>query len=195
MLEISGLVVGYDKPLTKPLDLRLGGGESAVFFGPNGVGKTTLAKTIASLLRPLGGSVLLDGVPTHKARGRIFYLPETIEVPERVKAADYVEALASFYGAADSARDLLDVVGVPGRLPLGKMSQGMRRLAQLAAAMAVLPRVGLAVLDDPYVSVAPDKAAEIHRELSRRLKGAVLILTARIPLEASLQIDFIKLKP
>jgi len=50
-------------------------------------------------------------------------------------------------------------------------------------------------LDDPYVSVAPDKAAEIHRELSRRLKGAVLILTARIPLEASLQIDFLKLKP
>ncbi len=69
-------------------------------------------------------------------------------------------ALASFYGAADSARDLLDVVGVPGRLPLGKMSQCMRRLAQLAAAMAVLPNVGLAVLDDPYVSVAPDRAAE-----------------------------------
>jgi len=41
------------------------------------------------------------------------------------------------------------VVGVPGRLPLGKMSQGMRRLVQLAAAMAVMPKVGLAVLDDP----------------------------------------------
>jgi ABC-2 type transport system ATP-binding protein len=195
MLEIRGLVVGYDKPLIRSLDLRLGGGESAVFFGPNGVGKTTLAKTVASLLRPLGGSVLLDGVPTHKARGRIFYLSETIEVPERVKAVDYVEALASFYGAADSARDLLDVVGVPGRLPLGKMSQGMRRLVQLAAAMAALPKVGLAVLDDPYVSVAPEKAAEVHRELLRRAKNAVLILTARIPLEASMQIDFLKLKP
>ena len=195
MLESRGLVVGYDKPLIRPLDLRLGGGESAVFFGPNGVGKTTLAKTVASLLRPLGGSVLLDGVPTHKARSRIFYLSETVEVPERVKAVDYVEALASFYGAADSARDLLDVVGVPGRLPLGKMSQGMRRLAQLAAAMAVLPKVGLAVLDDPYVSVAPEKAAEVHRELLRRAKDAALILTARIPLEASMQVDFLKLKP
>jgi len=99
MLEIRSLVVGYDKPLIRPLDLRLGGGESAVFFGPNGVGKTTLAKTVASLLRPFGGSVLLDGVPTHKARSRIFYLSEAIEVPERVKAVDYVEALASFYGA------------------------------------------------------------------------------------------------
>jgi ABC-type multidrug transport system ATPase subunit len=97
-----------------------------------------------------------------------------------------MEALASFYGVADSARDLLDVVGVPGRLPLGKMSQGMRRLVQLAAAMAVLPKVGLAVLDDLYVSVAPDKAAEVHRELLRRAKNTVLILTARIPLEASL---------
>ena len=187
--------MGYDKPLIRPLDLRLGGGESAVFFGPNGVGKTTLAKTVASLLRPLGGSVLLDGVPTHKARSRIFYLSEAIEVPERVKAADYVEASASFYGAAESAQDLLAVVGGPGRLPLGKMSQGMRRLVQLAAAMAVLPKVGLAVLDDPYVSVAPEKAAEVHRELLRRAKNAALILTARIPLEASMQIDILKLKP
>jgi ABC-2 type transport system ATP-binding protein len=61
--------------------------------------------------------------------------------------------------------------------------------------MAVLPKVGLAVLDDPYVSVAPEKAAEVHRELLRRAKNAALILTARIPLEASLQIDFLKLKP
>ncbi len=187
--------MGYDKPLIRPPDLRLGGGESVVFFGPNGVVKTTLAKTVASLLRPLGGSVLLDGVPAHKARGRIFYLSEAIEVPERVKAVDYVEALASFYGAADSARDLLDVVGVPGRLPLDEMSQVMRRLVQLAAAMAFLPKVGLAVLDDPCVSVAPDKAAEVHRELLRRAKNTVLILTARIPLEVSMQIDFLELKP
>jgi ABC-2 type transport system ATP-binding protein len=50
-------------------------------------------------------------------------------------------------------------------------------------------------LDDPYVSVAPDKAAEVHRELLRRVKNAVLILMARIPLETSMQIDFLKLKP
>jgi len=71
----------------------------------------------------------------------------------------------------------------------------MRRLVQLAAAVAALPKVELAVLDDPYVSVAPDKAAEVHRELLRRAKNTVLILTARIPLGVLMQIDFLKLKP
>ncbi len=194
-MRVKGLVVGYDKPLTRPLDLELGPGESAVFFGPNGVGKTTLAKTIASLLRPLGGEVLLDGVPTVKARDKIFFLPETIDVPDRIKAAEYAEALASFYGAEDSVKDFLDAVGVPGGVPLGKMSQGMRRLVQLAATLAVAPRVKLLVLDDPYVSVSPDKSAELHGELLRRLGGASLVLTARVPLKAHVQVDFLSLKP
>ena len=194
-MEVRGLVVGYDKPLNRPLDLVLGPGESAVFFGPNGVGKTTLAKTVASLLRPLRGDVLLDGVPTAKARDKIFYLPETIDVPERIKAAEYAEALASFYGAHNSVKDFLDVVGVPGGIPLGKMSQGMRRLVQLATVFAIAPRVKLLVLDDPYISVSPDKSAELHGELLRRLGGASLVLTARVPLKAHVQVDFLSLRP
>ncbi len=195
MLEARGLVVGYDKPLTKPLDFKLAKGESIVFYGPNGVGKTTLAKTIASLLKPLSGSVLLDGVPVPRARDYIFFLPEVVDLPDRVKAFEYVEALASFYGAEDSAEEALELAGVSGRLPLGKMSQGMKRLAQLAAALAVAPKVKLLVLDDPYVSVSPEKSAELHNELLRRSRDGVLVLTARVPLKATLQVDFLSLKP
>lgn len=195
MLRARGLVVGYDKPLTKPLDFELAPGESAIFYGPNGVGKTTLAKTIASMLKPLSGSLFLNGVPIPKARGDIFFLPEAVEVPDKVKALEYVEALASFYGAEDSVKDALELAGVPGNLPLGKMSQGMRRLAQLAVVFAVMPKVKLLVLDDPYVSVSPEKSAELHGELLNRSKNNVLVITARIPLRGSLQIDFMSLKP
>ncbi|AFA39123.1 hypothetical protein Pogu_1096 [Pyrobaculum oguniense TE7] len=78
------------------------------------MGKTASAKTIASLLRPLSGAVFLDGVPTAKARDKIFSLPETIDVPDRIKAA---EALASSYGAEESVKDFLNVVGVPRGIP------------------------------------------------------------------------------
>ncbi|AET32333.1 AAA family ATPase [Pyrobaculum ferrireducens] len=112
-----------------------------------------------------------------------------------VKAFEYVEALASFYGAEDSAEETLELAGVSGRLPLGKMSQGMKRLVQLAAALAVAPKVKLLVLDDPYVSVSPERSAELHDELLRRSRDGVLVLTARVPLKATLQVDFLSLKP
>ncbi|AFA39898.1 ABC-type multidrug transport system, ATPase component [Pyrobaculum oguniense TE7] len=195
MLEVRDLVIGYGKPLTRPISFRLGSGEAAVFYGPNGVGKSTLAKTLATLLRQISGSVFVDGIPNVKARDKIFFLPETVDVPERVKAVEYVEALASFYGAGDSAEDVLEIVGVPGELLLGKMSQGMKRLVQLAAALAVIPKVKLAILDDPYVSVAPEKAAEIHSEVLKRIGGSVLVVTARVPLKAHLQFDFLNFRP
>jgi ABC-2 type transport system ATP-binding protein len=142
----------------------------------------------------MSGAVYLDGRPAVKMRRHIYFLPEIIEVPGKAKAREYVEAVASFYGGGDAA-EALEIVEMPGELRLEAMSQGMKRLVQLAAAFAVLPKVRLVVLDDPYVSVAPDVAQAIHRELLRRAKGQVLVITARAPLEATHQIDFTTLKP
>lgn len=53
------LVVGYDNPLSKPLDLSMERGEKVVLTGANGIGKTTLLKSILGIIKPLEGSVEL----------------------------------------------------------------------------------------------------------------------------------------
>ncbi|MEZ0248842.1 MAG: ATP-binding cassette domain-containing protein [Thermoproteus sp.] len=195
MLVARRLVVGYERPLIRPLDLEVRPGEPVAFYGPNGVGKTTLAKVLATLLSPLGGSIELYGNPIKKMRRHIFYLPETVEVPPKVKALEYVEAVASFYGISDLAEEVLRAVGVPPQLELEKMSQGMKRRVQLASALAVAPKVKLAVLDDPYVSIDPEGAAELHEAVISAFGNAVLALTSRSPLKGVRNIDFFTLKP
>lgn len=53
------LVIGYDEPLSKPINFVMERGEKVVFTGANGIGKTTLLKSILGIIPPLQGRVLL----------------------------------------------------------------------------------------------------------------------------------------
>ncbi len=59
IFETNNLVIGYDKPLSKPLNLSMERGKKIALVGANGIGKTTLLKSILGLIKPLGGSVKL----------------------------------------------------------------------------------------------------------------------------------------
>ncbi len=60
IFQAKDLVIGYNEPLTKPLNLMLERGQKVAIKGVNGLGKTTLLKTLLGLLKPVGGSVTLD---------------------------------------------------------------------------------------------------------------------------------------
>ncbi|MDD5284107.1 MAG: ATP-binding cassette domain-containing protein, partial [Bacteroidales bacterium] len=64
-LDISGLYIGYSKRqvLFENINLQLHCGKITGILGPNGIGKSTLLKTIAGLLPPLKGSVVPEGFP------------------------------------------------------------------------------------------------------------------------------------
>ncbi|HHX69248.1 MAG: ABC-F family ATP-binding cassette domain-containing protein [Miniphocaeibacter sp.] len=59
IFETDNLVIGYNKPLTKPLNLRMERGNRIAIVGENGLGKTTLIKTILGMVEPLEGTVEL----------------------------------------------------------------------------------------------------------------------------------------
>ena len=59
IFETKGLVIGYDSPLSKPLDLYMERGQKIALVGANGIGKTTLLKSILGLIPSLEGSVEL----------------------------------------------------------------------------------------------------------------------------------------
>ena len=59
IFETTDLVIGYDEPLTKALNLRMERGEKIALVGANGIGKTTLLKSILGLIPPLQGTSTL----------------------------------------------------------------------------------------------------------------------------------------
>lgn len=59
LFETKDLVIGYDEPLSKPLNLSMERGQKVVLTGANGIGKTTLLKSILGINKPLEGSVTL----------------------------------------------------------------------------------------------------------------------------------------
>ena len=71
MLKVKDLEVGYDgATVLHRLNMEVGKGQVVCVMGRNGVGKTTLLKSIMGLLRPTHGSIELDGVghDAHHAR-------------------------------------------------------------------------------------------------------------------------------
>lgn len=59
IFETQDLVIGYDEPLSKPLNIRMERGEKIALTGANGIGKTTLLKSILGLIPALGGKAVL----------------------------------------------------------------------------------------------------------------------------------------
>ena len=64
-IQTKGLALGYSKrsPIRTLPDLTLAYGEIVGLMGHNGIGKSTLARTLCGLLKPLGGQILWDGAP------------------------------------------------------------------------------------------------------------------------------------
>ncbi len=61
IFETKDLVIGYDKPLSKPLNLLFERGHKVAVVGANGIGKTTLLKSLLGEIKPLSGSVTKGG--------------------------------------------------------------------------------------------------------------------------------------
>ncbi len=59
IFETKDLVIGYEEPLSKPITVSMERGEKIVLTGANGIGKTTLLKSILGLIKPISGQVEL----------------------------------------------------------------------------------------------------------------------------------------
>ena len=68
LLEVRDLTCGYSpkKPVVRNVTFSLEAGDVMSILGPNGVGKTTLFKTVLNLIRPIEGTVCVEGANTAK---------------------------------------------------------------------------------------------------------------------------------
>ena len=156
-------------PVVADLSLRLGRGEIVALVGPNGSGKTTVAKLAAGLLEPDSGRVERDGRACYLSQDPGRYL-----VRER---ADEEVALA-VGGDLARARRALASVGLAGfeRRHPRDLSSGERERLALAAVLVAEP--DLLVLDEPTRGVDPERKDELAVLLRAQAHGrATLVVT------------------
>ena len=153
-----------------------------LIYGPNGVGKTTLLKTIAGFLKPLCGRILLDKEDITRIKRKIFYIDERVELPESVTTLDYFRIIGSLYGFTDRRflSDKLSDFGLDPKMRIREMSQGQRRRLQIAGAIAAR-NAKLFVIDDPAVGMDDFSAEHYLPAIVDRLleHGKIVVMSTK----------------
>ncbi|MFE9688708.1 ABC transporter ATP-binding protein [Micromonospora sp. NPDC005806] len=152
--------------------LRLPVGRIAGLVGPNGAGKSTLLHLAVGLLRPDAGEVRIFGRSPYDNPAvlpEIGFVAQDTPLYRDFTAAELVELGGRMNRRWDAAlaRERLAQLGIPPKLPVGKLSGGQR--AQVALALALAKRPRLLLLDEPVASLDP----LARREFLQSLMGSV----------------------
>ena len=142
-LRLSGIACARGgRLLFQGVDLTLNAGESALLRGPNGIGKSSLMRICAGLLRPVGGTI--------ERRGRIALADERLaldmEEPLRAALGFWARLDGADAAALDQALDSMALSSLAD-IPVRMLSTGQRKRASLARVIA--GRAPLWLLDEP----------------------------------------------
>lgn len=177
-LEARGLDAGHGRRVVVPdLTLAVEPGTITALVGPNGSGKSTLLMTLARVLRPRAGRVLLDGTPIQTLSSvdvarRLAVLPQTAVVPAGATVREVVEqgrypqlgAWAMLRrrddGAMHRALELTGLTALADRR-LDSLSGGERQRAWIA--MALAQESGVLLLDEPTTYLDVRHQVELMR--------------------------------
>lgn len=181
-LQVRNLRKSYKKRLVlRDVSLDLARGEVVALLGPNGSGKTTCFYTIAGLVSPESGSVLIDGrdvtsLPMYRrARLGIGYLPQEVSIFRGLSVEDNILAvleivIADRHKRRERLEELLTEFSITHirAAPALALSGGERRRVEIARCLAADPKYLL--LDEPFAGVDPIAVNEI-RHLVHDLKS------------------------
>jgi lipopolysaccharide export system ATP-binding protein len=181
-LQVRGLRKSYRKrPVIRDVTLNLNRGEVVALLGPNGSGKTTCFYSIAGLVTPEGGQVLIDGkdvtaLPMYRrARLGVGYLPQEMSIFRGLSVEDNILAVLEIrepdsHKRRERLEELLSDFSITHlrRAPALALSGGERRRVEIARCLAANPNYLL--LDEPFAGVDPIAVGEI-RHLVQDLKS------------------------
>jgi branched-chain amino acid transport system ATP-binding protein len=189
VLDISALSAGYDAAaVVRDLDLHVDAGEVVALLGPNGAGKTTTLRAISGIVRPMTGSISVDGndiaklSPASRAKLGIAHVPEGrgvffgLTVAEHFRLGHRKEQLD-----AEAAYESFPALAEIKDRRVGLLSGGEQQMLALGRALARRPR--LMLLDEMSLGLAPiivERLLPVVADYARRSGCAVLLVEQHI---------------
>ena len=172
MLTLNGVGISRGGwPVLDGIDLSLAAGELVLVKGPNGIGKTTLLRTISGLQNPDSGSI-------DRPEGGLAYSGHLDGLKSNLSVRENLTFWASIYGAQgiDAALDAFDLRSL-ARRRVASLSAGQRRRAGLSR--LVLSGAPLWIMDEPTTSLDQANSARVVDALRTHLAsgGAAIVAT------------------
>jgi branched-chain amino acid transport system ATP-binding protein len=186
-LEVRGLTADIGAVrILQGLDLDVAEGEAVALIGSNGAGKSTLMRSVAGLLRPIGGSVRYGGADLGRlsadkvVRLGLALVPEGRQIFAPLTVRENL--LMGAYAKREGPRELERVLDVFPKLAArlqqlgGTLSGGEQQMLAIGRALMSAPR--LLLLDEPSLGLAPKVVAEIFEVIGQLVASGTSVLLA-----------------
>jgi urea ABC transporter ATP-binding protein UrtE len=188
ILTTLALRAGYGgKPVLQGLEIEVREGEIVAVIGRNGVGKSTLMKSLIGLVPAMSGSIVYRGeavelLPAHKrARLGMGYVPQGRDVFPRLTVAENIAVGAAIKGKIPEAArrrivEAFPILAERWSQRAGTMSGGQQQ--QLAIGRVLIADPNLILLDEPSEGIQPNIVQDIARNMVElnRTTGVTIIL-------------------
>lgn len=169
------------------ISFEVADGELFGFLGPNGAGKTTTLNMLCGLLKPDGGTSVIDGIDVwqspKQAKRNLGLVPQDLAIYEEMTAIENLNFWGGLYHLSakelkHNIQEVLERVGLNDRAkePVKRFSGGMKRRLNLAIGLVHKPKFVL--LDEPTVGIDPqarNAIMDIIREIAN--EGATILFT------------------
>lgn len=193
-IEINGISKNYgDLKALDNISVRVQKGEMFGLIGPDGSGKSTLYRILATLMKPDSGNARILGLDTvsdyRRLRTMIGYMPEKFSLYPDLTVSENLRFFASLFGV--SVRDNFDIIApifsqlskFPDR-KAGALSGGMKQ--KLALSCALIHRPEILLLDEPTTGVDAVSRSEFWDMLATlREKGITILVSTSYMDEAT----------
>jgi ATPase subunit of ABC transporter with duplicated ATPase domains len=170
LFETKNLVIGYDEPLSKPLNLRMERGQKIALSGANGIGKTTLLRSILGEIKPVSGNVELG------ENIEIGYFEQEMKNKNNNTCIEEVwsefPSFTQYEVRATLAKCGLTTKHIESKVEV--LSGGEK--AKVRLCKLINNESNLLVLDEPTNHLDVDAKAELRRAL-QAYKGSVLLIS------------------
>jgi len=175
MFEVRNLSAAYGQSqVLHGIDLSVGRGEIVALVGRNGMGKSTLMKSLIGVMPARSGQITVDGVnltalPSHRrvANG-LAYVPQGRQIFGTMTVKENIETGLVVTGKSDVPNEIYDLFPILKdfeRRRGGNLSGGQQQQLAIARALAANPKIIL--LDEPNEGIQPSIVEEIENVIIR----------------------------